>query len=410
MHAVTRAASEGLGVVEARSWIWPRVDASFQAMAAVNRSNGSRLTSSSGGLMFSYDFQKLLFSSDVASVAAANRDLWKQKAQLALNAAIGRMEDLLIELCGLRAAVPLQERRLTELQRLTVAAEALDQLGALAPGMLIEWRHRQQVAVRERRESARRLENVRQLLRTGLGLAGDAEPEVGGVDRLLTVPPLPESAPGEGDAARWLPAVWEAHPAARIAENELFVAEMAIVEARRERMPRLTGSIGLGDLDTRVRETNVDARSMVELGISVPLFDAGTISRHIKKAGLDRDLARRNLSIQVSSLAGEIQTAAAHLRAVQAQAEGWRTETEELHRLADLADRGAALGQGDPLLPHMLRVYQAEAELGVREAAMDLAKAWRAYQTALGQEAVPGLSAEILPGLIRDTEQPKKSR
>ena len=98
------------------------------------------------------------------------------------------------------------------------------------------------------------------------------------------------------------------------------------------------------------------------LGISVPLFDAGTISRHIKKAGLDRDLARRNLSIQVSSLAGEIQTAAAHLRAVQAQAEGWRTETEELHRLADLADRGAALGQGDPLLPHMLRVYQAEAE------------------------------------------------
>jgi TPP-dependent pyruvate/acetoin dehydrogenase alpha subunit len=63
-----------------------------------------------------------------------------------------------------------------------------------------------------------------------------------------------------------------------------------------------------------------------------------------------------------------------------------------------------------------LRIFKAwildngiagEAELGALEAEMKLAKAWRAYREAVGQEPVPGLSSSILDGLVRDLGENK---
>ena len=90
------------------------------------------------------------------------------------------------------------------------------------------------------------------------------------------------------------------------------------------------------------------------------------------------------------------------LRTAQMEAEHRQTEGDEVRRLADGAKQAAALGQGDPLLPFTLRIYQVEAELGELEAKVKLAKAARDYQVALGEQPVPGLSQAILDGLVRD--------
>src|ERR1019366_4700687 len=90
--------------------------------------------------------------------------------------------------------------------------------------------------------------SVLESLRMELGLVADAEPDLGSLDFLLKILPLPERSAGEGEVQQWLPGVWQSHAASRIAEIELFQAEMGVIGAKRERFPRLTGSIGLGDI------------------------------------------------------------------------------------------------------------------------------------------------------------------
>lgn len=389
-------------IAEAKSWIWPRVDIEFQTIVAKNEHTGSFLDDETADLAFHYDFKKFLFFRDAKAYAAAGSELSRQKGRLAVDAAIARLGESVVEWNQLRQAVPLQNERVAELQRLMEAVRLLDQLGTLPPGSFAEWKHREQVAMRERDEAVIRLANVRELLRTELELTGDAEPDFGNIDFLLNVPAVPVAAPGETAVQQWLPAVWQSHPACRIAELELFQAEMAVITARREWLPRLTGSIGLGKADTWVGTNIVEASGMAEVSVTMPLFDAGTISRQISKAKLSREMARRNVRILAHSLARDVQSALASLRTAQFAAEHCRQESEDVRRLTEVAGQGAALGQGDPLLPFALRVYRVETELEVLEANLKLAKAWLAYQSARGEEPVPGLSSGILNSLIHD--------
>ena len=402
MRQVTQALSETTDIAEAKSWVWPRADIEFHETVANDRNDSSVNSAPSGGLVLRYDFKKFLFHSDAAAVSAARRDLSLQKARLAIDSALGRFEDLVIEWRQLQEAAPLEDQRAAEFRRLMEAVHSLDELGMLPAGGFAEWKHREQVALREQSEVSRRRKSVLESLQTELGLTAGAEPDLGSLDFLLKVPPLPERPAGEGEVRQWLPGVWQSHAACRIAENELFQAEMAVIGAKRERLPRLTGSIGLGNIDTWVGTQNVEANAVAEIGISMPIFDAGTISRGVQKSVLSRDLARRNVRIQAQSLAREVQSASGALRAANVELEHRRAECEEVRRLADTAGRSAGIGQGDPLLPFTLRVYRLEAELGALEANMKLAKAWRAYRVAVGEPPVPGLSSSILDGLVRD--------
>ncbi|MGA2138638.1 MAG: TolC family protein [Verrucomicrobiia bacterium] len=402
MQQVTKAISEGADIAEAKSWVWPRTDVEFGAATAIDRNNGSLRSSPFGELVLNYDFTRLLFHSDAAAVSAAGRDLCLQRARLAIDSAVGRFEDLVIDWRYLREAVPLENQRVAEFHRLMESVRLLDRLGTLPPGSFAEWNHREQAALREQSEASQRLESVLQLLRTGLGLSGDAEPDLGSLEFLLNVPLFTEGAPGEADVRQWLPGVWQSHPACRAAEIELFQAEMGIIEAKRERLPRLTGSIGLGDVYTRVGRDIIEASGLAQLALSVPLFDAGTIRRKVEKASLRGDMARRNLRIVVRSLVREVQSASAALRTAHGEADHRRAEAEEIRRLVDVTGGSSGLGQGDPLLPLAMRVYRVEAELSVLEANMKLAKAWRDYRVALGEQPVPGLSSTILDSLIAD--------
>lgn len=412
MQQVANAVSAGVEATEARSWVWPRADVEFHEVTALEEDGAGHNSSDdydlrsdpSGGLVLHYDFQKMLFRSDAAAVAEASRAICLQNARLAIDAAIGRFEDLVLEWRQLEEAMPLQDQRMADFHRLMKAVHSLDQLGALPAGSLAEWNHREQVAARERSETARRLAGVRQELQTGLGLADSGKPNLGHVAFLLDVPPLPHPAPGGGLVQQWLPAVWRDDPACRVAELELFQADMAVVAAKRERLPRLTGSIGLGDLETWVDGERIRTHATAGVGITMPLFDAGTISRNIKKAELQRNLARRNARNLSWSLVHDVHTALVTLQIAQSEADHRQTDCTEVRRLAAEAERSAALGQGDPLLPYTLRIYRVEAELGALAAKFNLAKAWRAYQASLGKEPVPGLSSNILSGLVRDLD------
>ena len=402
MQQVTKALAEGVDVAEAKSWVWPRADIEFHEIVANERNDSSVSSAPSGGLVLRYDFKKFLFRGDAAAVSAARRDLFLQKARLAIDSALGRFEDLVIEWRQLQEALPLEDQRVAEFRRLMEAVHSLDELGVLPAGSFAEWKHREQVALREQSEVLRRRKSVLESLHTELGLAADSEPELGSLDFLLKVPPLPERPAGEGEVRQWLPSVWQSHGACRIAEDELFQAEMAVIGAKRERLPRLTGSVGLGNIDTWVGTQLVEANAIAEIGISMPIFDAGTISRGVEKSVLNRNLARRNVRMQAQSLAREVQSASGALRAAHVEVEHRRAECEEVRRLADTAGRSAGIGQGDPLLPFALRVYRLEAERGASEANVKLAKAWRAYRVAVGEPPVPGLASSILDGLVRD--------
>jgi outer membrane protein TolC len=399
LRQVMKALAHGLDETEAKSWVYPRADAEFHAATALERGDDGLETAPSGGLVLRYDFKKLVFHADAAAVAAASRDASLRRAQIAIEASIRSLEDLLVDWRQLQCAVALETERAALFGRLLRAVDALGELGALPAGSYAEWKRRQQETQRQGQATSRRLETVRQSLRTGLGLAPGAEPDVGSPDYLLDQPVLPEQLAGELEPRFWLPGVWQKHFACRVAELELFQAEMAIVGAKRERLPRLAGSMGLGDFDTWVGGERVDARATAEIGVWMPLFDAGSIGRTVEKARLQRDLARDSLRMLAQQLTRNIQNASAGLRDAQAELAHRSAEHKEASRLAEVAARGAALAQADPLLPLTLQTYRVESDLGLLWAKMNLVKAWRDYKSAHGEPSVPGLSLSILGAL-----------
>jgi outer membrane protein TolC len=237
-------------------------------------------------------------------------------------------------------------------------------------------------------------------------LASGAELDFGDLGFLHNAYPLSSLPPGEGELRLWLPEVWQAHPACRVVELELFQTEMQILQAKRERIPRLTGAIGLGDIDTWVGGDFVEAAATAELGIRLPIFDAGTITRGIQKAALRRELARREVGILAGRLSRQVQSSLLSLRNSLEETANRQSECAELSKLSETAKLSANLGHGDPLLPFTLQVYKLEAELSIAEAKTRVAKSSRAYRVGLGQEPIPGLSNRILQTLVCDLEKP----
>jgi len=97
-------------VAEAKSWVWPRADIEFREAVANDRNHDTLRSVPSGGLVFRYDFKRLLFHEDAAAISAAGRDICLRKARLAIDAAITRFE-------GYSSTAPVPRGRALEDQR-----------------------------------------------------------------------------------------------------------------------------------------------------------------------------------------------------------------------------------------------------------------------------------------------------
>jgi len=194
------------------------------------------------------------------------------------------------------------------------------------------------------------LESARESLQTELGLASGAEPNLGSMDFLFHVPSLPAPAPAKerrsfgcpdsGNPIR--PAVSQNWSCSKRRWSDSGQARAATASDGVNRFGRHGHLVG-GD--------RVEARGTAEVGVSMPLFDAGTISRGIEKMSLRRDLAQRNVRILARSLTWEVQSTLATLGTARSEAEQRRAECEEVRDWPTWrARRGAGTGRSAPAL------------------------------------------------------------
>ena len=245
-----------------------RISSSMKSWRMTGTTDSVR-SAPSGGLVLRYDFKKFLFHGDAAAVSAARRDLSLQKARLAIESAVRRFEDLVIEWRQLQEVLPLEDQRVAEFHRLMEAVHSLDELGRPSRRQLCRMEAPRTSGAARTKRGVSSEEKRARVAPDGVRAGGRVlNRTLGSLDFLLQVPPLPERPAGEGEVRRWLPGVWQSHPACRIAEDDLFQAEMAVIGAKRERLPRLTGSVGLGNIDTWVGTQIVEANAVAEIGIS----------------------------------------------------------------------------------------------------------------------------------------------
>lgn len=299
----------------ARSLPWPRLVA--EGSLEVPIEDGESRTDVTGGLYLRLDLMKAFLHRNAVTAAdvgcAANRELRRGTALEAALDFFHRAENLD---AALRAA-KRSEAALELADRASAEADAMFRAGRAAFDRGWTWERRRLEQEIERQRSAAQLDKARrEVARAYAGPAPEADilrQVADYVERLAARPEEP---------AVDLAAILEQSPEVARAKLDLFLAEMAVLEARLKRLPGLSLDLGAGDIPIR-GESDEEADLVPMLKISMPLIDMGDISRGVKQARIRAEQSRERMK-----------------QAVENAHENWQTVRQDL-ALAEVSLRAA---------------------------------------------------------------------
>jgi outer membrane protein TolC len=210
-----------------------------------------------------------------------------------------------------------------------------------------------------------------------LGLDPDLRVELTDLDPLKegdsgeTVEEAPEAA---------FAAAWDRLPEVRIAEIDLFLAELGVSIAKLGRLPKASADLELGSLDTQGSDSN--APVLVNLDLSAPLLDWGDIRRRTTSRTIDREMMRQKIVALARDLRDRLRAADFDCRNARARTHDAMTRLALVRRRASLGDRLRAAGKRDFLdrFTDGLALAAVECEWRRRAIALGTAERMRRYE------------------------------
>lgn len=294
----------------------------------------------SGGLHLRVNLVQAFLWGNALTVADVRGAAGRQACAAAASQAV---LSFLSDLLEVDAALRLREHG--EATRLLAAraageAEALYKTGGLPAAQWYAWERRRDQTEMDARRSGAALQQARAAVARAYG-GGATEPQLlahaeAFVTRLLE----------EGEDRADLADVLAASPAVAQAALDLFLAEMAVVDARLRRLPTVSLDLAAGDIPLRSEAREEDGEIVPMVGVSLPLFDWGDIARSIEKARIRAGQARERMLRSVEQARLDLDAAQQALllaRAVLTDAERVRDAASRRWReTVVLLDAGAA--------------------------------------------------------------------
>lgn len=360
-----------IDIQQAKSSIFPRFDVEFSIEAPIAGAEFDSEKAIGAGVFLKYNLMDAAFSADAVSVQRVKADQWRQRREATTKGIYYRMIGLLckIEAKNKEVAARTEARDIAEKALEQVRAQ--DDTAPVGRERADEWEVEGKRRIRELEESRLHLSLALEEFQLILGVESSANIVISDSDRLLPGVVDLESPPKDD----WAVAneAWRQRNDVRVAEAELFLAEMQIIEAKRRRFPQLTFSLGLGNIILYSVDDN--ASIVPYLGVSCPLFDMGDAKRRIQKAERRRDIAKSNLVAiarevvsQTRSAVTQKQIATIHLNEAQEKLEREKKHAEGEKMLHSMQRRD---------FPSFCRarLTELDAEIDYRQAAYEYRRA-----------------------------------
>ena len=384
-----------IDIEQASSWIWPRLMVEMGGQLPLGHNTDADVIGR-GGLSLRYDFQRALFRDDAVATAKAHQQRSVEQTRLLVGVLIFDLFNDLNEIDFFRQEVELQSQRLEAARAGLTVVNYMERWDETVTETRAEWVEKVSSISWELDRAKRDLALISRRLCHSLGAEDDISITVTNAAMMLAL--ADEGSNHTAEHCRRLEDVWVQHPAAHMAELDLFLAEMSVLDAKRERIPRVNGSVGAGRLSTW-REDGETASVIFGLEVLTPLIDFGDIRRSVERASQRRSLVLEETRGLVRRLAADLDEMHARRQESKAILARSRAEHQAIKREAGAIFRLTQLGALSPLESIRHAISQCNAEVRERRAVLSWRKAWAADNRCLGNDIFPGFADQVLQAI-----------
>lgn len=382
LEALGQSDLGAIDVEQANSLLWPRFEIQAFGQIPIDSDSESNDRHVRGGLYMRYDFKKALFRSDAVSAARMTELRQLEKANRLMYELSFTLFDKLIENEQLREEVRLRSAMVGHVQEGVLATRRLFDLRMVEQPTVWRWQSMAQSHERLLGQAKAALDRAQRSLTFMLG--GTMTKEQGITDLKKVKAVLEEPLPLPlNDPIHVIRDAWARRPVCRIAEMNLFLAEMAVIQAKRQRVPRISGSLGVGSISV-LADRGEETPAAVELAVSMPLFDWGDISRDVSKAEHRKAWAERKIKSLIRRLQHDIQDSKMELRytlALTAQAE---KSLQDMRLQAEANDQLLQSSLIELLDVLRFKLEAGDAEIAYQKSVKDLLRARANLRKHLG--------------------------
>lgn len=381
----------GLDLGHASTLAFPRLElrGGYEYPLAGNRSGDGNFT---GGLYAHLDLMRALFFRDEALIRQIKYQNAIYRAQMVVKDIIREAYMQLIELDALGEIERLRDRQLDEARANLELARALQQAPGADPQDVWYWQAMVMDCAGKRIEIKSKAGARSRALKRNLAIELDQPFLVTDLDQVRGLFPgrLHEGL---------LPAdVWHKRTEARLSEAELVEADFAVALAERENWPKITASLGIGEIPLNGREEN--STVVPQVGISLPLWDFGDNALKVSKAKILFESKKRTLEDTALRLWNEARESDARLRdaleALQLSTERNSEIDRQQQTSWHLVKHGRLSAQKALEINHLA----FDAKAAHTEASLKAAQAAAHYHLSAGGPIIAGMEDKILSRLM----------
>jgi outer membrane protein TolC len=349
-----------LNLAQARSMLFPRVNLRVLNETYYSKESGRVKNNIDGGVQLQYNLLNVLFQRDNISVETAAAQQSILKGRIEVRRIFSRLLTLLMELEFYRDEVRLREKALQYAQdALTVCGQLAGQ-GKITPGAAWKWSDNVLHARENLRDASHRLGVSQRSLKYMLGKIDAGKVDVTGAGEFL--PPLDNLPDEEINIAGAIGDAWNRRHEVKLAELNLFLAEMKLLKSKLSWLNYFRISLGFGRFYI-YRDAEL-SNITLNTSIALPILDLGDARRVRKKAEIDRDMARVKAVNLARSLAAEVGEAVENAVLFKQALEDASAARERFNGQEQMVKRLIQLDQAGPLDLYAARLASLEA--GIR--------------------------------------------
>jgi outer membrane protein TolC len=381
-----------LDMKQAQSTKWPRLFGELIFEVPIKSNNDNESSFVTGGLFLKYNLLKAAFSSDSITVESAKAKRTLLQEQIMLQEIYSGLIFQLAELDMRRREIGILSTASKTAKLGVDRAMLLRHLGYRSLNEVRTWEMDLSRLKIKNLEAQKGVSDLEANLRVRLGLDLHQKLVITDCDKYF---PQEEEYKGYVlDVPTLVAKAFEQRNDIRIAEIDLFIAEMSILEAKRKRLPDLSLSLGLGN----VALSNLEGTAPLvpSLRMSLPLVDMGDTERFVQRAEMDRDKIKEGIRGLSRKVSAATQIAAAQLKfALEVMEEMQHSFLMAQNRARTLKDL-VLLHRIDPLDQYRAEIVAAETAIDYYRSVYSFRKAAIHLKETLGTSMQEGLQGEAI--------------
>jgi outer membrane protein TolC len=287
---------------------WPRFDLNTSLYVPLNRDIDNFSDVVYGGLFIKYDLLEALFNADATAVAESLIQRDRERQEKSHKRLVWTLMDCLLSIQHYTEEQALNESSVAVVKKGLEMVQKLYSLNKVDTKTVIEWQANLREAISRRNQASEQIALATTKLKYMTGLQEYQNVMIKDINAVSAT--IETTVRNSVVKEKSLRLALQQRNDIRIAEIDLFLTEMAVLEAKRSSLPRLSFGLGLGSV---TKYDNWEDQSFVStMNIAIPLWDCGDANRRVKKAEIERNRQRQKMVDLVHKIFTELQETERH--------------------------------------------------------------------------------------------------